>query len=47
MSDGWRTMRTDDLSAVVAEADAAHGEFAEPRAIHAERLRQARGYEPV
>lgn len=35
---GWRAMREADLPAVVAIADAVHGEFTEPLAVYAERL---------
>lgn len=38
MSGGWRAMQADDLPAVVAIADAVHGEFTEPLAVYAERL---------
>lgn len=38
MSGSWRPMRADDLAAVVVISDAVHGEFAEPRAVYAERL---------
>lgn len=38
MSGDWRAMRAGDLPAVVAIADAVHGEFTEPLAVYAERL---------
>ena len=38
MNGGWRAMRAEDLPAVVAIADAVHGDFTEPIAVYAERL---------